>query len=298
MPGPARRCAADRAAHRFAPGRRQPWFPASVPAAPGRAGVWCPKPADGGAFPAAGPELQGRAIFPGVSRFLAVAQAIPHRAQPPARELQAAKAQRHFLRCRRPRPPGWLLGPAGGCAPPCGMAAAMACSISRRGTIQVARLPAFDRAIRRTRQYSGSYSYSSTSWGIARAAMRCAVMAELPRGKKQAQPVNRIASARDPACAEARSGRTSGCRRSLRRLHSATPQARHRLPNRGGQGLACRSPKWNGAGPRKSPATPRFHRGNGRSRIRRRRLENCSRSTRRASRCAPPATNSSCACRE
>jgi hypothetical protein len=32
------------------------------------------------------------------------------------------------------------------------MAAAMACSISRRGTIQEAKLPELDRAIRRTRQ--------------------------------------------------------------------------------------------------------------------------------------------------
>src|ERR1700674_3663707 len=62
MPEPARKCAADRAGLQFGPGRRQPWFPASVPAAPGRAGVLCPKPADGGAFRVGEPVLPGRPI--------------------------------------------------------------------------------------------------------------------------------------------------------------------------------------------------------------------------------------------
>ena len=86
-----------------------------------------------------------------------------------------------------------------------------------------------------------------------------------PARQKQSQSANRMALARAPSRDRARSGRTSGCRRWSLHPRSEKRRARHRLPNRDGPRPARRSPKSNGANPRTWPASPPFRPGNGRS---------------------------------
>jgi hypothetical protein len=131
-------------------------------------------------FLKSGPSLSGQ-------HFLAIAEAKPHFPLPSAGELQAAETQ--VTSCDRATTATQMAsGDKRRMRSTSGKAAVSAWTNSRRGTSHDARFAASEMAIRRMRQYSGSYAYSSTSCGAASAVKRWAVIPEVPRGTNKRSP--------------------------------------------------------------------------------------------------------------